>query len=451
MIVLQPSMRVACKTIQSSSRFDDDVNIDDSKSGSNNSGNNKKQYIIGNEDYFKKEKTVATKNNREAIPPLPLHFSLLQLRLRSYYVHSRRHRYFRRFLLFLWALVVFVLGSALWLAWCGVGLLESLAIATSAPIEICFITAQYASTKEQTDRLVNLREEAPNFFSDERNKSHFHAFAFTNRRDWIAKEEGKFSEKKRQSRIGKTTKEKDDDDGGDNGWTILLTEFSSHTFQRFITQSRYPKFQGFRHEVIQKMCEVVFYMDGTVLPKGSPWKFQQEARRILDSEVQLSQELHPHANEDGGGIAGEMKRCEIKNKDLKTNLQATREWFQTQPDFINDCVLYQNTFFGYATTSPSFRTAADFAWGRFSLEQDSWRDQPLWCYTLHHFGIQPLIIPGNLFEYQGDRRPAHQHTYGLEAATNAHQYYDKNKNNQRINHSDNGNNKDQAEKGEIIK
>mmetsp|Transcript_53655 Transcript_53655/g.58236 ORF Transcript_53655/g.58236 Transcript_53655/m.58236 type:complete len:256 (+) Transcript_53655:113-880(+) len=182
MIVLQPSMRVACKTIQSSSRFDDDVNIDDSKSGSNNSGNNKKQYIIGNEDYFKKEKIVATKNNREAIPPLPLHFSLLQLRLRSYYVHSRRHRYFRRFLLFLWALVVFVLGSALWLAWCGVGLLESLAIATSAPIEICFITAQYASTKEQTDRLVNLREEAPNFFSDERNKSHFHYAGFTKKK-----------------------------------------------------------------------------------------------------------------------------------------------------------------------------------------------------------------------------------------------------------------------------
>jgi len=435
--------------MQSSSRFDDDVNID-SMIGSNNSGNNKtnqkKQYINVNEGYFKKETIIAT-NNREAILTFPLHFSLLQLRLRSYYVHYRRHRYFRRFLLFLWGFVVFVLVSTLWLAWCGVGLLESLAIATSPPIDICFITAQYASTKEQTDRLVNLREEAPNFFIDERNKSHFHFLAFTNRRDWIAKEEGKISEKKRKSRIGKTTN--DDDDGGDNGWTILVTEFPSHTFQRFITQSRYAKFQGYRHEVIQKMCEVVFYMDGTVLPKGSPWKFQQEARRILDSEVQLSQELHPHANEDGGGIAGEMKRCRLKNKDLETNLQASREWFQAQPDFINDCVLYQNTFFGYATTSPSFRTAADFAWGRFSLERDSWRDQPLWCYTLHHFGIQPLIIPGNLFEYQGERRPAHKHTYGLEAATNAHQYVDNNDNKQRINHSDNRNNQDHAKKEKL--
>ena len=165
-------------------------------------------------------------------------------------------------------------------------------------------------------------------------------------------------------------------------------------------------------------------MDGTVLPIGSPWKFQTEARRILDSDVQLSQELHPHATEDGGGIAGEMERCRVKKKDLESNLQATKDWFNAQPDFTNDCVLYQNTFFGYAVTSPSFKAAADFAWGRFSLEQDSWRDQPLWCYTLHHLRVAPLIIPNNLFEYQGQRRPAHKHTYGLEAATNAQNYYD---------------------------
>ena len=104
------------------------------------------------------------------------------------------------------------------------------------------------------------------------------------------------------------------------------------------------------------------------------------------------------------------------------------DWFHAQPDFTNDCTMYQNTFFGYAVSSPAFRTAADFAWGHFSLEKDSWRDQPLWCYTLHHFGITPLIIPGNLFKYQGERRPAHKHTYGEEANNNAQKYYEKNGN-----------------------
>ena len=434
--VLQPSMLASCRTIQYQ-QHDDNVDDDNSNSNSN--------------DQQKNETTNITKENNGK----PVLLSLLHSRLRSYYISYRRHRYLRRSLLLLWAIVVFnstyllsMAGSEekVEIAWIGESVMELLSITTTPPVDICFITAQYASSMEQTDRLVNLRKESPQFFTDERNKSFFHFFAFTNRRDWIAKtttreeeeedEEGKNSEKKTRS----TQTTNGDDDGADNGWTILLQEFPPQTFQRFITQSRWPKFQGFRHETIQGKCDVVFYMDGTVLPKGSPWKFQREARRILDSEAQFSQQLHPNANKDGGGIAGEMERCRVKNKDIDTNLQATKEWFQAQPDFINDCVLYQNTYFGYAVTSPSFRTAADFAWGRFSLEQDSWRDQPLWCYTLHHFGIQPLIIPSTLFEYQGDRKGGNKHTYGLDAATNAQQYYDNNNNNSNNNNNNNNNN-----------
>jgi hypothetical protein len=435
--VLQPSMFAGYRTIQHQQQLfdddddddDDDVDVDDN-SNSNSNSNNKQKNETTN---------VAKKSNGK-----PIILALIQSRLRSYYISYHRHRYFRRSLLLLWAIAVFVMTCSLWFAWSGESVMETLAITTTPPVDICFVTAQYASSMEQTDRLVNLRKESPKFFTDERNKSYFHFFAFTNRRDWIEKTTTT-TEETTSNKKTTTTKTKDDgNDGADNGWTILLKEFPPETFQRFITQSRWPKFQGFRHETIQKKCDVVFYMDGTVLPKGSPWKFQREARRILDSEVQLSQELHPHAKKDGGGIAGEMERCRLKNKDIETNLQATKEWFQAQPDFINDCVLYQNTFFGYAVTSPSFRTAADFAWGRFSLEQDSWRDQPLWCYTLHHFGIQPLIIPSTLFLYQKDRKRGNKHTYGIDAATNAQQYYDNNKNNnnnQRNNDVDNKNDK----------
>eukprot|EP00537_Pseudo-nitzschia_pungens_P019637 CAMPEP_0172402512 /NCGR_PEP_ID=MMETSP1061-20121228/54839_1 /TAXON_ID=37318 /ORGANISM="Pseudo-nitzschia pungens, Strain cf. pungens" /LENGTH=313 /DNA_ID=CAMNT_0013136529 /DNA_START=101 /DNA_END=1042 /DNA_ORIENTATION=+ len=294
--------------------------------------------------------------------------------------------------------------------------MESFAIATTPPVDICFITAQYASSTEQLDNLVNLREEAPRFFSD-RNSNNYHFFAFTNRRDWIEK----------TSQPAETSKKKaKEEKPNDNGWTILVQEFPPERFQRFITQSRWPKFQGFRNEQIVRKCDVVFYMDGTVLPIGSPWKFQTEARRILASDVQLSQELHPHSDEDGGGIAGEMERCRRKNKDIESNLKATLDWFHAQPDFTNDCQMYQNTFFGYAVKSPSFQMAADFAWGRFSQEKDSWRDQPLWCYTLHHFGITPLVIPGNLFQYQGERKGGNDHKYDESANNNAQRFYQDN-------------------------
>jgi hypothetical protein len=45
---------------------------------------------------------------------------------------------------------------------------------------------------------------------------------------------------------------------------------------------------------------------------------------------------------------------------------------------------------GYDPTNVWFQKASEFFWSRYSLELDSWRDQPLWAYTLHHFGINPL-------------------------------------------------------------
>jgi hypothetical protein len=385
------------------------MSLDSYAETNSNADENSNEQSNEERSFKNNETTIANGPATLSMPPL-LH--QVQLRIRCYCLSYRRHKHFRLFLFFLWFLAVVIAVSANWLAWTGNSIMESLAIVTTPPVDICFITAQYASSAEQLDNLANLRKEAPQFFSD-RNSDHYHFFAFTNRKDWIDKAHPTTKSKKKGGVVDQ-----------DNGWTILVQEFPPQTFQRFITQSRWPKFQGFRHERIQQSCDVVFYMDGTVLPVGSPWKFQTEARRILDSDVQLSQELHPHADEDGGGIRGEMERCRVKKKDLELNLKKTLEWFQEQPDYTNDCVMYQNTFFGYAVMSQAFQTAADFAWGRFSMEKDSWRDQPLWCYTLHHFGITPLIIPGNLFKYDGERRPANKHTYGEEATNNAQKYYE---------------------------
>lgn len=360
---------------------------------------------------FKKNETkIANGTASMPMPPVLNH-------IRCYFLSYRRHRNFRRSCLILWACAVAMSVWANYSAWTGQTLEESLNIKMHSPVDICFITAQFASSEENLDNLVNLREESPMLFTEEW-KDYFHFYAFTNHKDWIIK----------ASASNEPENSENNSKGGsndeNNGWTILLQEFPPDTFQRFITQSRWPKFQGFRHEKIQETCDVVFYMDGTVLPVGSPFKFQDEARRILNSKVQLSQELHPHQNDDGGGIIGEMNRCRVKKKDLPSNLDKSMKWLESQPDFTNNCTMYQNTFFGYGVNSPSFRKAADFAWGHFSLEQDSWRDQPLWCYTMHHFGIKPLVIPDNILEYQGQRRNKKKHTYGEEATNNAKVWYE---------------------------
>ncbi|VEU37594.1 unnamed protein product [Pseudo-nitzschia multistriata] len=372
---------------------------------------------------FRNETSIASEQRPHVL------FGRLQLRVRSCCLSYRRHRYFYRSLVALWAWAVVVSIGAIWRAGAGDGIMEFLSISTRPPVDICFVTAQYASSRDQLDNLVNLREEAPRFFSD-RNSDHYRFFAFTNQKDWIDELPGTEPATSTSTKTNPNTdantdaKTKTKTKPKDNGWTILVKEFPPHTFQRFITQSRWPKFQGFQHKQIVRSCDVVFYMDGTVLPIGSPWRFQTEARRILDSYVQLSQEPHPHQDEDGGGIAGEMSRCRRKGKDIESNLKATNDWFRAQPDFTNDCQLYQNTFFGYAVNSPFFRRAANFAWEHFSQEKDSWRDQPLWCYTLHHFGITPLVLPGNLFRYQAGRRGGNAHRHDESANNNAQLFYE---------------------------
>jgi hypothetical protein len=46
----------------------------------------------------------------------------------------------------------------------------------------------------------------------------------------------------------------------------------------------------------------------------------------------------------------------------------------------------------YDPSNQRFQEASSFFWDRYSQELDSWRDQPLWSYTLHHFNITPEVL-----------------------------------------------------------
>ena len=204
----------------------------------------------------------------------------------------------------------------------------------SSSKHICFITAQFASSVSETDRLFDVTNTIPNLSKS----PYFHFYAFSNLADLNAP-----------------------------GWQVIARDLQQ--YKRLITQSRWPKFQAFRDPIIQQTCDVVFYIDGIISPYDMIDDFQTEAQRIMRSSIQFAQRLHS----DGGGAEAEFKRIKRRKKDVKKNVEASLQWLRAQPDYNGTCTLWENNMFGYDVHSQAFQKAANFFWDHYSLEQDSWR------------------------------------------------------------------------------
>jgi hypothetical protein len=192
------------------------------------------------------------------------------------------------------------------------------------------------------------------------------------------------------------------------GWyRIVLRDLP---YRRFITQSRYPKFMGWKHPALQN-CTTVYYFDGHYqLNPDRLDDFATTSRQILTSSVGLAQVPHPHKRT----VLQEFSRILYKHKDIPSNVEKSIQWFFSQPDFDNTCTLYQNAFFGYDPSNELWQKVVTYFWDHYSLEQDSWRDQPLWCYTLQHFNVTPLLLedePYGLFEKDKQRTGHNDHQY----------------------------------------
>ena len=209
------------------------------------------------------------------------------------------------------------------------------------------------------------------------------------------------------------------------GWTKVVVDFPN--YKRMITKSRYPKFMAWKDQIqetdneddshpnIQKQCQVVFYMDGIVIPRSGELankNFRKLAKDILNSEYGLTQYEHSK----GGGAMAEFQRIVTSKKDTPDNVIASIEWLNNQEDYEQvgkECILYENRIFGYNPRNVKFQEATSFFWHHYSLEQDSWRDQPLWCYTLGHFGIKPIPFnPNDLFKTKIQNMGHGGHHYG---------------------------------------
>lgn len=206
-----------------------------------------------------------------------------------------------------------------------------------ADVRLCFLASVFGQWAANADRLQNVTR-LP-FYDNPM----VHFFAFTNMPNMKAP-----------------------------GWQKVIRKYPQ--YERYITQSRVPKFLGWQDPTVLENCDVIFYMDSIGHIIGNFTDFQLTAREILASQQGHAQYLH----RGGGGAFGEFRRIEVFDKDSLENIRASKKWLNEQPDFDPNCTLYENRYIGYAINSTSFHQAAEFLWDRYSLEKDSWRDQPLW-------------------------------------------------------------------------
>jgi hypothetical protein len=87
-------------------------------------------------------------------------------------------------------------------------------------------------------------------------------------------------------------------------------------------------------------------------------------------------------------------------------------------------------FFFFAAYDPSnlqYRKVSSFFWDHYSQELDSWRDQPLWSYCIHHFNVTPLVFTtegiiifgGDFFEQNHKQMGFGGHKYDEKADNDA--------------------------------
>jgi hypothetical protein len=238
------------------------------------------------------------------------------------------------------------------------------------PIDVCFVSSIFAPTVKTADR--------PHDFSNFEltNTSSFEFFIYTNLEDLESP-----------------------------GWTKVLRNFTN--YRRFITQSRWGKFMAWKDPEM-KACQAIFYFDGHFTPSAKGERLVKLAESIKEYKFGLAQRQSPKRRT----AIAEFKKILEKGKDIKKNVDASIEWLQAQPDFHNNCTLYRNANFGYDPTNVHFQEAAQYFWDHYSKEEDSWRDQPLWCHTLAHFHVKPMQM-GQVFAPNYRRMGHKQHRYGV--------------------------------------
>ena len=238
--------------------------------------------------------------------------------------------------------------------------------------DVCFVSSAYSKSAEHMDMLANIKNESP----------YLRFFLFTNLNDkqWETP-----------------------------GWYKLNPPLN---YSRTITRSRFGKFLGWKIPEIRESCKVVFYFDACLAPNKNQTLWRELARQISNSESGLMQKVHP---KNRTGVLSEFLAIQDSKKDIESNIIASLQWMIAQPDFDPKAPVYENDNFGYDPNNKAFQKVSQAFWDRYSLELDSWRDQPLWAFMMHRYNITPVPWPNTeLTEACTGRMGHHGHEYHSE-------------------------------------
>ncbi|KAL3936277.1 MAG: hypothetical protein SGBAC_008372 [Bacillariaceae sp.] len=255
--------------------------------------------------------------------------------------------------------------------------------------KICFITCSYATSASDMDPLVLIKNRNPKYVR-------FFLFSNLNDEEWHTP-----------------------------GWTKIVTHYN---YTRVITHSRYGKFMGWKYSEIRDNCEAVFYMDSVLRPSSNKTYWDEIATYMLNdnyeqvmahknsiSDEEIKNTITNNATHTGNltkylinatgfmqhthprnrtGIYNEIQAIQWAKKDFKKNVKALMNWFRKQPEgFDHFTPVYLCQSFGYNPNSKVFQMIAESFWEHYSLEIDSWRDQPLWSFMLRRYLVRPTIFP----------------------------------------------------------
>jgi hypothetical protein len=125
------------------------------------------------------------------------------------------------------------------------------------------------------------------------------------------------------------------------GWTKVVKK--DLPYKRFITQSRWAKFMGWREEALSH-CGTIIYFDGYLRPVNNLSKFHELAANISKSESGLA--AIPHPGLKRRGYEKLLHRIVKHKKDLAINVNATYKWLLEKPDFHDKIKYYLNKYLG---------------------------------------------------------------------------------------------------------
>lgn len=217
--------------------------------------------------------------------------------------------------------------------------------------EVCFVTASYSKKKKEMDKLLVINNKSP----------YLRFYLFTNLKD---------------------------QEWSTPGWTKIVTHFN---YRRIITHSRYGKFLGWKEPQIQE-CKAVFYMDACLRPSENQTMWRELAEIIATDATGTGLMQWPHPK-NRSGVIGEFLAIKDSKKDIDKNIVKSLQWMIAQDDFDMKAIIYMNENFGYDPNSEAYQKLSQAFWDRYSLEEESWRDQPLWAFMVHRYNVTPMPYP----------------------------------------------------------